>query len=134
MQVEGVIAAGVPVSQTGEHENLPALRLALPNSSQYTALLVLGDSMKPEVQDRDIALIRKGTDWFLYDGRICAVFIDGEYTLKRLQLDAEGRLVVLQPLNQTYRPLVVNPHDTIVNLTGALSYLLRCYDGGFSPK
>lgn len=125
VEITGIIAAGIPVEQNGDHELIAPLRLALPNKNQYTALVVHGNSMEPEVRDGDFILIRRDCDWFNADNRICAVTIEHEYTLKRLQIDASNKLVILHSLNKEYRPIIVDPMDTQIQLTGIMAYLLR---------
>ncbi len=125
VEIAGVIAAGAPIEQTGDHELIAPLRLALPNKNQYVALVVHGDSMEPEVRDGDFVLIRRDAEWFHADNKICAVSIDHEYTLKRLQIDASNKMVILHSLNKEYRPIIVDPLDTELRLAGVMAYLLR---------
>lgn len=125
VEIAGVIAAGAPIQQSGDHELIAPLRLSLPNKNQYFALVVHGDSMEPEVRDGDFVLIRRDAEWFHADNKICAVAIDHEYTLKRLQIDASNKMVILHSLNKEYRPIIVDPLDTELRLTGVMAYLLR---------
>lgn len=125
VEIEGIIAAGVPLEQTGDHDLIAPLQLALPNKNQYTALVVHGDSMEPEVRDGDFVLIRRDAEWFHADNKICAVSIDHEHTLKRLQIDASNKMVILHSLNKEYRPMIVDPLDTELRLIGVFAYLLR---------
>ncbi len=125
VQIAGIIAAGMPIEQNGDNELLAPLRLALPNKDEYVALTVQGDSMEPEVRDGDFVLIRRNPDWFYSDNKICAISVDHEFTLKRLQIDASNKMVILHSLNKEYRPMIVDPIDTDLQLAGYMAYLLR---------
>ncbi|MCD4828840.1 MAG: XRE family transcriptional regulator [Candidatus Cloacimonetes bacterium] len=126
MPVAGIVAAGAPQEQTGEHGGLPPVRISLHNPDNYLVLMVKGKSMAPRLLDEDVILVRRETDWMQCHRRICAVAVDDDgYSLKELVLDASSRLVVLRSINDDYRPIIVNPEDTPVRLIGVLSWIFH---------
>lgn len=69
---------------------------------------VEGDSMRDEgIVDGDILVVDKAVE--PYDGCLAIAFIDGEFTLKRLRIEAQRILLV--PANPKYKPLEIRPGD-----------------------
>ncbi|MDD5297489.1 MAG: S24 family peptidase [Rhodocyclaceae bacterium] len=62
------------------------------------ALMVLGDSMLPEFEERDIVIIEPGG--LVKHGSFVLAFVDEEWTMRQLVRDGEGW--VLQALNPFY--------------------------------
>lgn len=75
---------------------------ASPSSScegeESFALMVLGDSMLPEFEERDIVIIEPGG--LLKHGSFVLAFVEEEWTMRQLVRDGEGWL--LQALNPFY--------------------------------
>lgn len=96
--VIGSIRAGFPIESFPHIEGY--IHSDVPNSDLY-ALRVIGDSMLPLVMEGDIVVLDKNTD--RANGKICAVTIDNESTLKRVRVDSNG--VTLFPTNPIYPEL-----------------------------
>lgn len=103
--VVGVIRAGEPVLATENivgYAYLPAREV---KGGTYFYLRVKGDSMSgARIHDGDLVLVRQQDT--CEDGEIAVVLLnDEEATLKRVY--RTGGMMVLQPENPAYRPMVV---------------------------
>ena len=104
--VVGSIACGVPITADQNIEGYADLPEGL---SADFALRCVGDSMVPTFQDGDLVLIRQQAD--VDDGRVAAVLIGNEATLKRIHHLPDG--VILNPDNQgAFSPLVFRKGET----------------------
>jgi SOS-response transcriptional repressor LexA len=127
-RVSGEIAAGEPVTSINTILEVVSVHKSQLKADvkEYLTLRVNGRSMEPEVKHNDVILIRKDNDWQKLAGRICAVRIDGEVTLKKLVLDADKKMIVLVSINESYKPILVYPADhSDVHLIGHLCSLVR---------
>ena len=98
--VVGSIACGIPITADQNIDGYADLPDGL---SADFALRCVGDSMLPTFHEGDLVLIRQQAD--ADDGRVAAVLIDNEATLKRIHHLPDG--VILTPDNQgAYSPLV----------------------------
>ena len=103
--IVGVIRAGYPVtSYETIHDYIKVPFPTVYNDNQFFALKVAGDSMMPLVMEGDVIICVKTDD---YNGRICAVTVDGESTLKRVRADSDG--VTLIPTNPMYKEIHYSP-------------------------
>lgn len=122
--VVGEIAAGHP-NNFNEENPIGILQVCLPNHHNYICFQVRGDSMSPEIGNGDYVIINKFTDWEEATNKIGAVLIDSEATLKRVNFDNTGRFIVLLPINDNFKPIIVDPHVNDVRLLGILSYVIH---------
>lgn len=84
---------------------------------------VRGESMKDEgILDGDILVIDKSLD--LEDGDLAVCFIDGEFTLKRVELDREERIVWLVPSNTEYSKIKVTEDNQFL-VWGIVVYTIK---------
>lgn len=97
--IVGSIRAGYPIESFDDHQGY--VNSDYKNDGNLFALRVVGDSMLPLVMEGDIIICNKNTDRF--NGKICAVTVDNESTLKRVKKDGTG--VTLIPTNPIYREL-----------------------------
>ena len=68
---------------------------------KFYALKISGDSMFPKYSENDIVIFEQNDDKELYNGKDCAVMINGtESTFKKVLLNEQG--IVLQPYNTAY--------------------------------
>lgn len=97
----GTIACGAPIWAEENFEGYVGIDPA--HMDGEFALICKGDSMvDAEIHDGDIVLMKKVPD--VEDGKIAAVLIDNEATLKRIY--KKENLLVLQPCNRNYSPIV----------------------------
>lgn len=97
----GSIRAGYPVESYEVIEDYVSLPAGVKYSEDLFALRVVGDSMMPLVMEGDIIICDRNTE--SANGRICAVTVDEESTLKRVRIDSTG--VTLIPTNPMYKEL-----------------------------
>lgn len=80
-----------------------------------------GESMKnASINDGDLLVIDKSIE--PYDGCIAVCYIDGDFTLKRVDL-TDGK-IVLMPENEAYKPIEVKPDDEFA-VWGVVRYVIK---------
>lgn len=80
-----------------------------------------GESMKnASINDGDLLVIDKSIE--PYDGCIAVCYIDGDFTLKRVDL-TDGK-IVLMPDNEAYKPIEVKPDDEFA-VWGVVRYVIK---------
>jgi SOS-response transcriptional repressor LexA len=126
LHVESDIAAGEPVEATGERLDSFSIGLSfLQNVNDYFCFRVNGRSMEPDVQNDDLVIIKKDINWNDKDNIVCAVRIDGDITLKRIQHDYKQKMIVLTSDNKDYPPIIVNPKHSDAFMIGCLYLVVR---------
>jgi SOS-response transcriptional repressor LexA len=126
--VEGEIAAGPPVESILPHADTISIRRGQikGNPGNFISLRVNGHSMEPSLHHDDIVVINQCSDWQKLSGKICAVRIDGAITLKMMTVDNKTQTVVLLPINEEYKPILVKPEDhNDLTLIGNVASLYR---------
>ncbi len=124
LEVLGVVTAGVPIEALEVPEPVEVPRYLLQGTDNF-ALRVKGDSMMDaNIEDGDIIIVKPQEK--AEHGQIVVALINGEATVKKL--DLSGERVVLRPCNRSgaYQPLVVGPEDQF-ELRGVVVGLLRRY-------
>lgn len=117
--VIGAIAAGVPILAVEQHAGY--LEDVQPAPGRM-ALKVRGDSMIDDgILDGDYAIIQ--ADTAVDDGRIGAVVVDGEATLKRIRYHVDG--IELIAANPRYQPRRVPREGHQVQIVGPLAFIYR---------
>lgn len=107
--VTGRIKAGYPIeSFEGNYGAIKVPASEYSKTGLYFALKVDGDSMMPLVIDGDIIILEK-TYSKPVNGKICAVTIDNESTLKRIKIDSSG--ISLIPTNPMYSEIHYSKED-----------------------
>lgn len=117
--VIGAIAAGVPILAVEQHAGY--LDDVQPAPGRM-ALKVRGDSMIDDgILDGDYAVIQANGK--IDEGRIGAVVVDGEATLKRVRYHANA--IELIAANPRYQPRTVPREGHQVQIVGPLSFIYR---------
>jgi repressor LexA len=121
LPILGRVAAGAPIGAAADGDGqLRVDRAAFFPRPDYL-LTVKGDSMRDDgILDGDLVAVRRSAD--AQSGQIVVARIDGEITIKRLQLDADG--VRLLPRNRDYAPILV-PRDADFAIEGLYCGLVR---------
>ena len=102
----GVIACGDPIFAQENYDGYFMIDKNLPEADFI--LRAKGDSMiEAHIFDGDLVFLKKTND--VDNGRIAAVLIDDEATLKRVNKDENT--VVLQPCNKNYKPIIIHDSD-----------------------
>lgn len=111
--ISGEIAAGPPVESTLPPADAVAIKKGQLKgiSGNFISLRVNGHSMEPSLYHDDIVIINQCNDWEKLSGKICAVRIDGAITLKMMSVDYDSGTVVLLPINQEYKPMLIKPDE-----------------------
>ena len=119
---EGGVSAGFPSPAQDFSEHSIDLNLALiknPASTFFTK--VSGDSMKDlGIFNGDLLVIDKSLD--PVDGKIAVCFIDGEFTLKKINLDKDS--CWLMPANENYKPIKVTEENDFI-VWGIVTYSIK---------
>lgn len=100
--VFGTIKAGTPIeSQSDIIEYIDIPSNWTRGGKKFYGLKISGDSMFPKYNENDIVIFEQTNDIELYNGKDCAVMINGtESTFKNLLINEQG--IVLQPYNTAY--------------------------------
>ncbi|MCB5260972.1 MAG: XRE family transcriptional regulator [Candidatus Cloacimonetes bacterium] len=126
--VQGEIAAGPPVESKHPQTDTISIRRGQIKGTpgNFVSLRVNGHSMEPSLRHDDIVVINQCNDWDKLSGKICAVRIDGAITLKMMTMDHKTRTVILLPINEEYKPILVKPEEHgDLSLIGNVASLYR---------
>jgi len=123
----GTIAAGSPIlAQENVEDVLPVPEAIAGPDSETFFLRVKGESMIEEgIMPGDLVAVSRCDS--LSNGELAAVMVEDEATVKRFY--RRDGLIVLEPANCHYEPIVVDPADQRVSVIGKVTGLLRSYRG-----
>ncbi|MFA7057696.1 MAG: XRE family transcriptional regulator [Candidatus Cloacimonadales bacterium] len=129
--ISGEISAGIPIeSKEQDYGDVKFSRDQIHGRAEnYLCLKVNGSSMEPVIKNGDVILIEKSSDWERSNGKICAIRLDGEVTLKKMKLDKiEGKLLLI-PLNDGFETITVDPQaHADCSLIGIMTFLYRKFE------
>lgn len=111
--VYGTIKAGIPIeSQSDIIDYIDIPREWTRGGKKFYGLKISGDSMFPKYSENDIVIFEQNDDKELYNGKDCAVMINGtESTFKKVLLNEQG--IVLQAYNMAYGIQMYSKEDVI---------------------
>ena len=124
LSILGLVTAGIPIEAIEIPEPVEVPRYLLKGTNNF-ALRVRGDSMMDaNIEDGDVIIVKPQAK--AESGQIVVATINGEATVKKLDLHAGG--VVLRPCNSSgqYKPIQVGEDDEFA-LKGVVVGLLRQY-------
>jgi SOS-response transcriptional repressor LexA len=129
--ISGEISAGMPIES--KHDDFGDVKFSRDQihgkAENYLCLKVNGSSMEPVIKNGDVILIEKSNDWERSNGKICAVRLDGEVTLKKMKLDKNTHQLLLIPLNEGFETIVIEPQDHAdCALIGVMTFLYRKFE------
>lgn len=123
----------IPVAGSGVHAGFPSPaedhiegrldlnKLAVTHPDATFFARVEGDSMKDDcIEDGDLLVIDKSLK--PEDGNVVVSYLDGEFTLKRIQIK-KGK-IYLVPANEKYKVLEVSD-ETDFRVWGVVRYVLK---------
>ncbi len=116
------VAAGFP-SPAADYEDvkLDLNRELIHNPASTFYARVSGLSMVDEnIDDGDLLVVDKSIE--PSDNCLAVCFLDGEFTLKRLQLTDDGALLI--PANKNFEPIVVTA-DNEFQVWGVVTYIIK---------
>lgn len=110
--VLGIIKAGIPIE--AQEEILEYVEIPKKwtfGGKKFYGLKISGDSMFPKYQEGDIVIFEQNEDKELYNGKDCAVMVNGnDATFKKVLLNENG--ITLIPYNTAkYEMMIYSNHD-----------------------
>ena len=120
----GDIKAGFPSPAEDVREKLDLVKLLVRHNASTFFFRIDGVSMvDADMDEGDIIIVDRAVE--PYDGCKAVCFIDGEYTVKKVELNANG--AVLMPCNAhntRYKPIPVGPDDEFL-IWGVVTYIIK---------
>jgi DNA polymerase V len=119
---DATISAGFPSPAEDYSEaRLDLNKELISNESATFYARVKGDSMiLAGISDGDLLIIDKSKT--PVNGSIVVCLIDGEFTVKRLQI--KGNQFLLMPENKNYQPIKIKPENE-VTIWGVVTYTIK---------
>lgn len=111
LPVYGEISAGEPleIKEQEPYNFVPfPMYKSGTNLEEYLVFKVNGLSMYPEINHQDLVFIKKNNNWFELNGKIVAVNIQGDMTLKRMILNNDNRSIVFKSLNRNFSDINIS--------------------------
>ncbi len=124
LPLAGEVKAGFP-SPANDYpaSSLDIAHYLIKNPASTFFARVSGDSMAGEgIAEGDLLVIDKSVE--PYNGCLAVCFIDGEFTLKRLEMHADYALLV--PANPRYQPLKVTA-DEDFRVWGVVRHVVKSF-------
>ncbi|MFI3240324.1 MAG: translesion error-prone DNA polymerase V autoproteolytic subunit [Bacteroidales bacterium] len=120
--LDSAIPAGFPSPAEGlPSDAIDLNRELIEHPSSTFCARVTGDSMIDSgISDGDLLIIDKSLD--VRNGSIAVCFIDGDFTLKRITIKADG--LYLEPSNPRYSAIKVT-EDSNFNVWGIVTYVIK---------
>lgn len=102
-------------------KSLDIKELLVKNPASTFFAKVQGDSMIGDgISDGDIIIIDKSEQ--ARDGAIAVCYIDGEFTVKRLEIHPD--YILLKPSNEKYKPIKVTPDNELI-IWGIVKFVIK---------
>jgi DNA polymerase V len=98
-------------------------RELVPNPASTFFVRVEGDSMTGDgIGDGDLLIVDRAVE--PYDGCIAVCYVDGEFTVKRVKLEAAGAWLL--PSNPAYPPIRVDA-DNEFSIWGVVRHVVKTF-------
>ena len=120
----GDVKAGFPSPAEDIREKLDLIKLLVKHKASTFFFRVSGVSMVDTGMDEgDIIIVDRAIDPYNNCKAVC--FIDGEYTVKRVEMHDKGvRLMPANENNTTYKPIEVTAENDFV-IWGVVTYIIK---------
>ena len=120
----GNVKAGFPSPAEDIHEKLDLIRLLVRHRASTFFFRVDGVSMVDAGMDEgDIIIVDRSVEPYNNCKAVC--YIDGEYTVKRVELgDNYARLMPANENNSTYKPIEVTPENSFL-IWGVVTWVIK---------
>ena len=120
----GEVKAGFPSPAEEIREKLDLISLLVRHRASTFFFRVSGVSMVDSGMDEgDIIIVDRAVD--PYNGCIAVCYIDGEYTVKRVEMHADHvALIPANASNKTYRPIIVTA-DNEMSIWGVVTWTIK---------
>ena len=123
-QLLGDVKAGFPSPAEDVREKLDLIKLLVRHKASTFFFRVSGVSMVDANMDEgDIIIVDRAVE--PYNGCKAVCFIDGEYTVKRIEItDGQVRLLPANEQNTKYKPIVVTEENSFL-VWGVVTYVIK---------
>ena len=123
-QLLGDVKAGFPSPAEDIREKLDLIKLLVKHKASTFFFRVSGVSMVDAALDEgDIIIVDRAVDPYNNCKAVC--YIDGEYTVKRVEMDDNMvRLMPANELNTAYKPIEVTPDNEFL-IWGVVTYVIK---------
>ncbi|MBP5522330.1 MAG: translesion error-prone DNA polymerase V autoproteolytic subunit [Bacteroidales bacterium] len=120
----GGVKAGFPSPAEDVREKLDLIKLLVKHNASTFFFRIDGVSMvDADMDEGDIIIVDRAVE--PYDGCKAVCFIDGEYTVKRVQISSRGALLLpCNERNSTYKPIPVGPDDDFL-IWGVVTWVIK---------
>ena len=120
----GDVKAGFPSPAEDIREKLDLMKLLVRHKASTFFFRVSGVSMVDAAMDEgDIIIVDRAVEPYNNCKAVC--FIDGEYTVKRIEiLDGRVRLMPANELNTKYKPIEVTEENSFM-VWGVVTYVIK---------
>ena len=120
----GEVKAGFPSPAEDIREKLDLIKLLVKHKAATFFFRVDGVSMVDcDMDEGDIIIVDRAIDPYNNCKAVC--FIDGEYTVKRVEmLEDKVRLMPANEQNTKYQPIVVTPDNQFI-IWGVVTYTIK---------
>ena len=120
----GDIKAGFPSPAEDMREHLDLIKLLVKHKASTFFFRVSGVSMVDAGLDEgDILIVDRAIDAYNNCKAVC--YIDGEYTVKRVEMHSEGaRLMPANENNTAYKPIEVTSENEFI-IWGVVTYVIK---------
>lgn len=120
----GDVKAGFPSPAEDIREKLDLIKLLVRHKASTFFFRVSGVSMVDAAMDEgDIIIVDRAVEPYNNCKAVC--FIDGEYTVKRIEiLDGKVRLMPANELNTKYKPIEVTEENSFM-VWGVVTYVIK---------
>lgn len=118
------IKAGFPSPASGIQEKLDLVKLLVKHKASTFFFRIDGVSMvDADMDEGDIIIVDRAIEPYNNCKAVC--FIDGEYTVKRVEISEDGvRLMPANEANKKYKPIEVSP-DSEFLIWGVVTYVIK---------
>jgi DNA polymerase V len=123
-EILGDVKAGFPSPAEDIREKLDLIKLLVKHKASTFFFRVDGVSMVDGGMDEgDILIVDRAIDPYNNCKAVC--YIDGEYTVKRVEMSDSGvRLMPANENNTTYKPIEITPENNFV-IWGVVSWVIK---------
>ena len=123
-QLLGDVKAGFPSPAEDIREKLDLIKLLVKHKASTFFFRVSGVSMvDASLDEGDIIIVDRAVDPYNNCKAVC--FIDGEYTVKRVEIGPSGAtLLPCNENNSRYRPIPVGPEDDFL-IWGVVTFIIK---------
>ena len=123
-EILGDVKAGFPSPAEDIREKLDLIKLLVKHKASTFFFRVDGVSMVDSGMDEgDILIVDRAIDPYNNCKAVC--YIDGEYTVKRVEMSDRGvRLMPANENNTTYKPIEITPENNFV-IWGIVSWVIK---------